>query len=45
MSASTHTTRRVDASDPHQPLGLMRAYCDFYKAPRPTRISSPWPEL
>ena len=31
MSATTHTTRRVNASDPNQLLGLMRTYCDFYK--------------
>lgn len=32
MSASTHTIRRVNASDLNDLLGLMRVYCDFYKA-------------
>lgn len=32
MSPSTHTIRRVSASDLNDLLGLMRAYCEFYKA-------------
>jgi GNAT superfamily N-acetyltransferase len=31
MRSSTHTIRRVNASDFDDLLGLMRAYCDFYK--------------
>lgn len=32
MSANTQTIRRVNASDLNDLLGLMRGYCDFYKA-------------
>jgi GNAT superfamily N-acetyltransferase len=32
MRTSTHTIGRVNASDLSDLLGLMRAYCDFYKA-------------
>jgi GNAT superfamily N-acetyltransferase len=31
-SVITHTVRRVTASDLSDLVGLMRAYCDFYKA-------------
>ena len=32
VSADTHTVRRVSAGDLDELLGLMREYCDFYKA-------------